>query len=193
MSPYAFVITWAIQAALLGLVALALPRLLRVRQPGMLESWWASSALGVVVLPILPLMMPARSTPAAPILASLADSTTVAFSAVPDAARLLSPLGWLAVVWTTGVLIRLGWLIAGRHRLRRLAENGAPIVDDPALARARVLAATHKPPMPLRKPVPVIATDDAGPCAFGWMRLQVLVPRSLSPSARRPARLGLFA
>jgi TonB family protein len=180
MSPYAFVITWAAQAALLGLLALILPRLLRIRQPAMLESWWVSNTLGVVLLPILPVLLPARSSAPLLTLEAMADTTVVALAAAPDVARLLSPLQWLAVVWSCGVLVRLTWLIAGQRRLRRLAESGSPIVDDPALQRARVLTASHQPRLPLRGPVPVIATDHAGPCVFGWMEVRVLVPRALA-------------
>ena len=180
MSPYAFVITWAVQAALLGLVALILPRLLRIRQPAMLESWWGSNTLGVVLLSILPVLLPARSSAPLRTLESVADTTVVALAAAPDVARLLSPWEWLAVVWSCGVLVRLAWLVAGQRRLRRLAERGIPIVDDPALARARVLAASHKSLLPLRTPVPVIATDAAGPCVFGWMEVRVLVPHELA-------------
>lgn len=180
MSPYAFVVMWVAQAALLGLVALALPRLLRVRQAGLLEAWWSVNALLVVMYPILPAMLPRREAVTAPTLASMADSTVVAFATGAGVSSLLSPMQWLAVVWTCGALIRLGWLIAGQRRLRRLATEGTPIVADPALARARVLAAAHKPVMPLRGEVPVIATDDTGPCAFGWVQVRVLVPRSLA-------------
>ena len=43
--------------------------------------------------------------------------------------------------------------------------------------------------MPLREPVRVIATDGSGPCAFGWTRVQVLVPRALRdlPEEQREA------
>jgi protein TonB len=189
MSPYAFVITWAAQAVLLGLVALVLPRLLRIRQPAMLEQWWGSNTLGVVLLPILPVLLPARSAAGPRTLESLADTTVVALAAAPEVARLLAPVQWLAILWSCGALVRVAWLVAGQRRLRRLAARGTPIVDDPALARARVLAAAHKPSLPLRGPVPVIATDDAGPCVFGWMQVRVLVPRGLAslPEEQRVA------
>lgn len=181
MSPYAFAVTWAVQATLLGLVALVLPRLFRVRQPSLLESWWGVGALGVVLLPVLPVLLPSRGGQGAPpALVSFVESTTVAFSTVADAPSLLSPLAWLAVVWVFGVVVRLAWLVAGQGRLARLAASGQVVDDDPALIRARALADRHPSPLPLRDPVPVIATEATGPCAFGWRRVQVLVPRELA-------------
>lgn len=189
MSPYAFVVTWIVQAAVLGVVALLLARLFRLRQPMLLESWWQSGAFAVVLLPVLPLLLPPRTAPVP--LASFVESTTVALSAAPAASRLLSPLTWLALLWVCGALGRLAWLAAGQRRLRRLASKGELIEDDPALARARALAHAQQSPMPLRDPVSVIATDDVGPCAFGWVQVQVLVPRALR-DLPEPQRLAVY-
>lgn len=180
MSPYAFVVTWAVQAAVLGLAALVLPRLLRVRHPSILGSWWGWGSFGVVLLPVLPVLLPGRPSEPPP-LTSFVESTTVALTGASDAAPLLSPITWLALLWLCGAAVRIAWLTAGQRRLFRLATAGTPIDDDPALARARALAAVHPTPLPLREPVPVIATSDAGPCVFGgWSRVCILVPRALA-------------
>jgi TonB family protein len=180
MSPYAFVVTWTVQAALLGLVALVLPRVFRVRHPSLLESWWGYGTLAVVLFPVLPVLLPSqRSAP--PPLASFVESTTVALTGVSDDVALLSPLAWLAVLWASGVAVRVAWLFASQRRLHRLAAEGTSLDADPALSRARALAAVHPTPLPLRGPVPVIETDQAGPCVFGgWADVQVLVPRQLA-------------
>jgi TonB family protein len=180
MSPYAFVVTWAVQAALLGLVALVLPRLFRVRHPSLLESWWGWGALGVVLLPILPVLLPARHI-APPPLATFVESTTVALSRASEGASLLSPMAWLALCWVVGLVMRITWLVAGHARLARVASAGSAIHDDPALERARALAQLHHTPLPLREAVPVIATGEAGPCLFGgWTHVRILVPRALA-------------
>ena len=47
MSAYTFVATWLIQSTLLGLMALALPVVCRVRQPRVLTAWWSCQAVCV--------------------------------------------------------------------------------------------------------------------------------------------------
>lgn len=188
MTPVVFVIVWLAQATVLGLIALALPRLVRMREPWRLESWWAWGALGVVVLPVLPTVLPGRpATP--PALATFVDSTSVGVAARADVPGSLSALDGLFLVWACGAVLRLAWLVAGQRRLRRLADAGHPIVDDPALADARRIADAWPRVLAARAPVSVVATDDIGPCAFGWSTVRVLVPRTLSglPADQRTA------
>jgi beta-lactamase regulating signal transducer with metallopeptidase domain len=94
-------------------------------------------------------------------------------------------------MWFIGVVARLGWLIAGQRRLRRLAARGTRVENDPALDRARTMAppATLAPHAPAR--VSVVSVADAGPCAFGWVNVCVLVPVAL---CERPAeeRLAVY-
>ena len=125
MSPEAFVVTWAVQGAVLGLIAVLLARLGRVRHPAMLEWWWQSGAFWVVVMPVLPLLLPSRPA-ATPLLPAFVEHT-VALS--PSAGRepLVSPLVALALLWLAGAIARLAWLAVGQRRLRRLAAAG--VVD----------------------------------------------------------------
>ncbi len=186
MSPYAFVVAWVVQGILLGLIALALPRVFRMRQPALLESWWRVGALAVVVLPLVPLVLPARAASSSPVIMRFVDSTSVVLSDASVAPSELSPISWLVIVWAIGALVRLAWIVAGQRRLRRLAIEGVMVNDDAALADARELAGLHldtEVPQSLtatrRVDVPVLQAP-AAPCVFGWPHATVLVPLMLA-------------
>ena len=178
MSAWAFAVTWVLQSTVLGLVALSLPAIFRLRDPRVLASWWGYSVGGIVLLPVLPLFLPRQ--PAAPMpVTTFVETTTAALGPVLAAAPTLSPMAWLGTLWATGALARLAWLVIGHRRLRRLAACGMPVENDPALDRARALApAAVLPPFAAAR-VPVVAVAEAGPCAFGWLDVCVLVPVAL--------------
>jgi protein TonB len=178
MAPYTFVATWLLQSTLLGVVALLLARVARLRHPSVLEAWWSSGAVMVVVVPVMPLVIPGTPTPPPP-LASFVESATVALAGPAYPSALLSPSTWLALIWGTGIVLRLGWLVAGQRRLQRLARLSRPIEDDPALSTARALVAAQPGVLGRGIVVPVVATADAGPFAFGWWTVRVVVPTSL--------------
>ena len=178
MSASTFVVTWVLQSTLLGLVALLLPPIFRMRDPKALVSWWGSAAGGIVLIPLMPLWLPRQ--PAVPMpVTTFVETTTAALGPVLAAAPTLSPVAWLATLWAAGALARLTWLIIGHRRLRRLMARGVPVENDPALNSARALApAALLPPLaPVR--VSVVAVAEAGPCAFGWVDVYVLVPVAL--------------
>ena len=178
MSALTFAVTWVVHSTVLGLVALLLPAIFRLRDPRGLASWWGYSACGIVVLPLLPLFLP--SQPAVPMpVTALVETTTAAIGPMLAAAPTLSPVTGLGVVWVGGALARLVWLIVGHRRLRRLAACGLPVANDPALDRARALAPAAILPPFAPAHVPVVAVAEAGPCAFGWVDVCVLVPVAL--------------
>ena len=178
MSAWAFAVTWVLHSTVLGLVALSLPAIFRLRDPRVLASWWGYSVGGIVLLPVLPLFLPRQ--PAAPMpVTTFVETTTAALGPMLAAAPTLSPMAWLGTLWATGALARLAWLVIGHRRLRRLAACGMPVENDPALDRARALApAAVLPPFAAAR-VPVVAVAEAGPCAFGWLDVWVLVPVAL--------------
>lgn len=190
MAPYTFVVAWWLQATLLGLIALLLARLARLRHPSLLESWWSGSAVMVVVVPVMPLLIPGTPT-APPPLASFVESATVALAGPTHPSGLLSPSTWLALIWGAGIVLRLGWLAAGQRRVRRLERQGRPLEDDPALTTARALVAGLPGGSGRGIPVPVVATADAGPLAFGPWTVRVVVPTSLL-ALPEPQRVAVY-
>ena len=178
MSAWTFAVMWVLHSTVLGLVALLLPAMFRLRDPKALATWWGFSAGGIVVLPVLPLLLPRQ--PAVPMpVTTFVETTTAALVPVLGAAPALSPIAWLGLVWVCGALVRLTCLVAGHRRLRRLAVQATPIENDPALDRARALAPEAVLPPFAAARVPVLAIADAGPCAFGWVDVCVLVPTAL--------------
>ena len=92
MSASTFVVTWVLQSTVLGLVALLLPAIFRLRDPRALASWWGYSAGGIVLLPVLPLFLPRQ--PAVPMpVTTFVETTTAALAPVLAAAPTLSPTG----------------------------------------------------------------------------------------------------
>jgi protein TonB len=179
MSAYAFVVTWVLQSTILGVVALSLPSMFRMRDRRALRWWWTWAAYCSVWMPLLPMLRPEWAPSPMP-LTTLVETTTAALVPVLATAPALSPMAWLCGVWAAGALLRLTWLVVGQQRLRRLAARGVVVENDPALDRARALApAAPLPPLaPAR--VPVVAVAAAGPCAFGWVNACVLVPVALN-------------
>ncbi len=184
MSVSTFVVTWVLHSTVLGLIALALPVLFRLRDPKALVSWWGGTAGIVVLLPLVPLLLPGRTSHATGV-ATFVEQTTVAIGPALAAPPAFSPAAWLAGLWVLGVAARLGWLIAGHRRLRRLAARGVPVNADAALDQARALAPSAVLPHLDPAGVSVVAVANAGPCAFGWSDACVLVPVAL---AERPDR-----
>ncbi|MGI8672041.1 MAG: M56 family metallopeptidase, partial [Luteitalea sp.] len=170
MSALAFVLSWVAHSTALALVALLMPRLFGVRHPGLLVFWWQGGAAGVVLLPLIPLLLPLRPT----------GSGNAVDTSVERGANMLAPkvhttqntskATLLALLLLIGVAVRLGWLVAGQRHLTRLAAAGTPVEHDPALAQARATTGVQ---------VPVIAAASAGPCAFGFSQVRVLVPEAL--------------
>jgi TonB family protein len=179
MSPYAFVAAWLMQSTFLGVVALALPALCRIRQSAVLTPWWFQSAISVALMPLLSLLVSPRRPGLPTPLTSFVDATTAALQPALPAQPGLPPLVWLLGVWMLGVLARVAWLRIGHRRLSALAERGELVERDPALWRACQLAPAPRLPQLAACRVPVIAVAEAGPCAFGGLRPRILVPLAL--------------
>ena len=163
------VLLWLVQSTAAGLVALALPRLFRLTNPGWLASWWGVVAGSVVLLPVGIALVPDAPAGRA-VVSSFVESTAAALA--PAAPSLVLPIGALLLTgWVTGGLARVGWLLAGARRLRRVVATGVPVVDE-ALADAERLAGVG-----LRYEVREVA--GIGPCAVGWAPVLVLVPPAL--------------
>ena len=114
------VLLWLVQSTAAGLVALALPRLFRLTNPGWLASWWGVVAGSVVLLPVGIALVPDAPAGRA-VVSSFVESTAAALA--PAAPSLVLPIGALLLTgWVTGGLARVGWLLAGARRLRRVAS-----------------------------------------------------------------------
>jgi TonB family protein len=160
---------WLLQSTAAGLVALALPRLFRLTSPRWLTAWWSVVAGAVVLLPLAIALVPDAPAGQA-VVSAVVESTAAAL--VPAAPVLVIPIGVLLLVgWIAGALARVGWLLMGARRLRRLIEGGVPVVDD-ALADAERLA-------DVRVPYEVRQVAGVGPCAVGRAPVRVIVPPTL--------------
>lgn len=181
MAPVAFALVWVVHTTLLGVVALGVPRLFRMRYPASLVRWWGYASFAVVALPLMPLVLPPTSAPAVAG-AVFVDSTQALLDTAPGASArgwMVSPLVVLAALWTLGAVARLFWLVSGHRRLRAIVKGAREVTDDPALSEARALAPRPVFPPFAASRVPVYASADAGPCAFGWRRVGILVPHTL--------------
>ena len=144
MSASTFVVTWVLQSTVLGLVAVLLPALFRLRDPKALPSWWGITTGLVVVMPLLPLL--STRPPAVPgAVVTFVEQASSAVAPALGVAPMVPPVVWLSVVWFLGVVARLGWLVTGQRRLRRLAACGVRVENDPALERARRSSRPERP------------------------------------------------
>lgn len=181
MSPYAFALVWVLHSTLLGLVALAVPTVFRLRHPGSLVRWWGCATLAVLVMPVVVALLPAKggTTVTTPAFLDAAVVAATASSLSTAGGPLVAPALVLFLLWATGAVARLVWVWMGHRRLRRIVDAAMAVTGDAALTRARELAprAAFAPFAAHR--VPVHASTQAGPYAYGWWPVGVLVPTSL--------------
>jgi len=169
---------WSVQAAVLGLAAAALSRLLPVERPA------ARLALGQALLALvlgLPLLQPWQATAAAVSWslamvpsAPLPPAVTVT-GAPPSGAAPLWPAA-VAGTLLLGATLRLLRLAAGLVRLRTLRLRARPLDPSPWL---RTLRDEFAPRARF-----LLSDDTSTPATFGVSRPVVLLPPAFLPMAR---------
>ena len=179
MSAWTFAVTWVLHSTVLGLVALLLPAIFRLRDPRALASWWGYSAGGIVLLPVLPLFLPRQPAVPMPVTTFVETTTAALGPRARGGAHTVPPgLAWHAC----GPLVRsrdspgsssgiggcVDWLACGMRS--RTTRPWIVRVRSRPLRSCRRLHAAR---------VPVVAVAEAGPCAFGWVDVCVLVPVAL--------------
>jgi len=174
-------VAWFAQIAVLVAVCAGLPRLLRLRSPGIQYVFWRVLLVVCLLMPIVEPRVPAQmvSVPAPAGAALLAPGTDAALALAAPAAP--ASIDWWTVAAVTiaaGAALRLAWVALGILRLRRMrrgAREQAAGFDD--LARTIGVSA------------PILwSCDVAHPVTFGVVRPVVLLPvaiKSVDTAAQR--------
>jgi len=174
---------WALQAAVVILVAAPLPRLLGLWSPRVRMAYWRVLLLACLLLPLLqPWVARPEPTPAAAIEVAAATTvvgaTTDALPApiVPAAAAPSSgwrwplPFGAMEVL-IAGVVLRLGWLGLGVVTVGRLRRSARPLWPRPgSIDRAASLVETDAEFL--------VSATTSRPVTWGLLWPVVLVPRN---------------
>ncbi|HBL27006.1 MAG TPA: hypothetical protein DD490_09245, partial [Acidobacteria bacterium] len=176
-------IPWVLQITLLLAAGLALPALVRLREPRTCLFYGQGVLLAVLLVPVLPLLIPR--------LGSAAFDGVAVFSV---SSRWLAPLASLGKgtsgdwspervvpgVLVLGAAVRLAWLGLGLVSLRVWRRNAVPAVLAPETAAlAQRLAARASL---------LVSPRVGSPVTFGWRRPVVLLPAgfaALPPEAQR--------
>jgi TonB family protein len=169
MSPHdllAHVISYALQSGLLLAVGLLLPRLLRLRHPALLLTYWRVLLVVVVLLPLVLSLSP-RQAPS-PIFALEGLTVDAVVDTLPAA---VPERTWETVllVLAAGALLglfRLGLGIIHLHRCRSSATLLEPLPHPVEGVRRR---------LGLRVPF-LVSEGLPAPITFGWLHPTVLVP-----------------
>jgi TonB family protein len=169
------VVAYAAQVAIVVVICAGLPRLLRLRAPGVQYVFWRVVLAVCLTLPVLQPWRP-RDVRAQP--ASRPSATAAAVVAAAPGSQPASPLppapfdwiGALQVVVIAGIGARLGWMALGVARLSALRRRsaGSPAVGFDDLKSAIGIDA------------PILwSTDVRHPVTFGLVHPVVLLPAAL--------------
>jgi beta-lactamase regulating signal transducer with metallopeptidase domain len=177
-------LSWSVQVALLVLVATILPRLFRIRQPGVLLAYWRGLVLVSLGLPLLQpwqhlriihtFLVPRELAPA---VLPPPSSPVVSHSQLPNAAL----LAWIAgVVILCGIALRAVILTSGLLKLRQFRRTSRPVPNSvERFAVPELLTSLGHPPAEFR-----LSADVDSPVTFGWGAPVILLPErflSLAP------------
>jgi TonB family protein len=175
---------WAIQAAIVVVVASPLPRLLGMWSPRVRMAYWRAVLVGCLLLPLLQPWavreIPAAASPGAPslsvdVVGSAATpgipGSSFTENVVARASRLRWPPIGVSEVLAAGILLRLAWLGLGVITLGRLRRSARPLWPrPPSVDRAATLAETDAEFL--------VSATSSRPVTCGWAWPVVLVPRT---------------
>jgi TonB family protein len=177
--PPANLVAWAIQAAVVVLVAAPLPRALGMWSPRVRMGYWRAVLLGCLLLPLLQPWI-VREAPVQPV--APAASVEVRGQASPGGAAAVPapapqaerawwpPIG-VAEVLVAGILLRLAWLGLGVFTVGRLRRSARPLWPRPSsVDRAATLAETDAEFL--------VSATSSRPVTCGLLWPVVLVPRT---------------
>lgn len=157
---------YSVQLLIAVAVASAVQAVARVSDPAIRLAWWRSVALLCLALPLIP-----QPTPG--LLLGEVMMFTVPAGDVVDAAT-ASGLGWAALLMAVvmaGAAARVGWLLAGAARLRRLRRETMAVDLGPEV---NALAADLAPHAEFRASAAI-----RQPVTFGLRHPVILVPHRL--------------
>lgn len=157
---------YSVQVLLVVAAATAAQALCGLSHPALRLAWWRGVALLCLALPLLA-PGPSSMNPATVVFTPSGSDT---FAAVPLAAAMRWP-SLLIVILVVGVAIRLGWLLLGAARLRRLRRGSVPVDLGPEIAE---LCLDLAPEAEVRASPAV-----RQPVTFGFRRPVILVPERL--------------
>lgn len=173
------VVSYSAQLAILVLACAALPRVLRVRSPGLQYLFWRLLLVLCLLLPVVEPWQERDMTlgSATAVFASAAGVTSSA-AARPTAWSFDAIAARVALVLLFGIAARLCWLSAGVFRLRRLRARGADASG--AFADLQQTIGTSA--------AILWSNDVRQPVTFGILRPVVLLPTALAsadPASQR--------
>ncbi len=175
-------VAWALQAAIVVLVAAPLPRLLGMWSPRARMTYWRVVLVACLLLPLLQTWVVREVVPN--VLGPALSADVVAAAGAPAwpvssftetvsarASRpFLGPIG-VAEVLIAGVLLRLAWLGLGVFTVGRLRRSARPMWPrPPSVDRAATLAETDAEFL--------VSATASRPVTCGWAWPVVLVPRT---------------
>ena len=175
-------VAWALQAAVVVLVAAPLPRLLGMWSPRARMTYWRVVLVACLLLPLLQTWVVREVVPN--VLGPTLSADVVAATGAPAwpvssftetvsarASRpFLGPIG-AAEVLIAGVLLRLAWLGLGVFTVGRLRRSARPMWPrPPSVDRAATLAETDAEFL--------VSATASRPVTCGWAWPVVLVPRT---------------
>jgi len=177
-------LSWSVQVALLAVLATLLPRLFRIRHPGVLLAYWRGLVLVSLALPLLQpwqhlriinAFLVARTLP--PAILPAPSIPLVSHWQLPDAQL----LAWLAaVVILSGIALRMMILALGLWRLRQFRRAAHPVPASAAwLVLPEQISSCNNPNAEFRFSVSVDS-----PVTFGLASPIILLPErflSLAP------------
>lgn len=172
----------ALEAAVLLAASWLGAALLRRGSAAARHQLWTLGVVGALLLPLLSLALPARSSPSAARWSSPSESSTSPIIAAPTldgAVRLTAAPAtgaaptWLALGWALGAAVVGFRVVRGHVAARRLARSATPDVAAPWAAALADAASSvgQRRPVELRRSAAI-----ASPMTVGVLRPRVLLP-----------------
>lgn len=167
---------YVLQVALLVLTGALLPKVFRIRLPGVLLIYWQ---LLLIACLALPLVAPRQIVPSpateVPAVTQLLQSWVAAPQQMPSRGQAVN---WIAIsrqaaliVLAAGCALRLGWLAMGLLKLRLLRRNARLLETlPPGMENLASLAGSA--------PEIFISPDVPGPATCGFVRPTILLPET---------------
>ncbi|MGB6885497.1 MAG: M56 family metallopeptidase [Candidatus Acidiferrum sp.] len=170
---------WSLQVALLVLAAGLLPRLLRIRQPGVLLMYWRVVLAAALILPFVQPWHRAQS------ISSITIEPEIPVSAIPVSSPVLTHWHFpgmpviaptIGLIILAGIALRFVMLAFGLLKLRQFRQASSPIHSSvESIAVLEEMRALVKTSAEFR-----ISADVDSPVTFGLAAPVILLPKGFS-------------